>query len=149
MVRRAVRGYRRLLVPVRGSRASQRGMEIACRLAADRHASVTALTVIEIPSLLPLDAHMREEENEARRLLDRAEAIGDAYGVTVVTCRDRARDAAAAILERLEDGEFELVVIGASRRERGSKRAPAFGPTVQHVLRKATCRVLVVAAPRG
>jgi DNA-binding response OmpR family regulator len=112
-------------------------------------ASVTAVTVIEIPPLLPLDAHMRDEEEEARRLLVRAEALGDAYGVTVVLRSVRARDPATAILEQIDRDEFDLVVIGARRRERASKRAPAFGATVQHVLRKAPCRVLVVAAPRA
>jgi nucleotide-binding universal stress UspA family protein len=124
-------------------------MEVACRLAADRHASITALTVIEIPPLLPLDAHMRDEEAAARRLLARAEAIGDAYGVSVVSRSVRSRDAASAILERMDASDVELVVLGARRRERANKRAPAFGGTVQHVLRKATCRVLVVGAPCG
>jgi nucleotide-binding universal stress UspA family protein len=90
---------------------------------------------------------MKDEEEAARGLLARAEAIGDAHGVAVAPRRIRGRDAATAILERLDADEYELVVIGARRRQRSNKRAPAFGRTVQHVLRKATCPVLVVAAP--
>jgi len=37
-------------------------------------------------------------------------------------------------------------VIGATRKIRANKRATTFGRNVQHVLRKAPCRVLLVAA---
>ncbi len=143
------RGYRKLLVPMVDDPQSERAMGAACKLAAERHASITALAVIEIPSLLPLDAHMKDEEEDARRLLARAESLADAYGVAVVAHSVRARDAAVAIVEQLDADEFELIVVGARRRRRSSKQAPAFGRTVQYVLRKASCRVLVVAAPLG
>jgi nucleotide-binding universal stress UspA family protein len=140
-------GYRRVVVPVLEGPESERAVEVACRLAAERHASVTVVTVVEVPPLLPLDARMDEEEDEARRLLERAEAVADAYGVTVVLRRVRARHAAPAILEELGRAGTELVVIGASRRNRAGRRASPFGRTVQQVLRGARCRVLVIAPP--
>jgi len=142
-----LRGYRRLVVPLLDNQASERAVEAACRLAAERHATIVAVTVIEVPPLLPLDARMTDEEDGARRLRDRAVAVGDAYGVPVVSRIVRAREAGTAILEEVERGAAEIVVIGAVRKARSSKRAPAFGRTVQHVLRKAPCRVLLVAAP--
>ena len=99
--------------------------------------------------MLPLDARMTEEEAEARRLHGRATAIADAYGVTVVFRTVRARKAGTAILEELEKSDAELVVIGATRKIRASRRATAFGRNVQHVLMKASCRVLLVAAAPG
>ena len=71
------RGYRRLLVPLDTSPESIQAFEIACRLAADDHASVTAIAVIEVPALLPLDAHMQDDEDAARRLLELAGATGE------------------------------------------------------------------------
>ncbi len=141
------RGYRRLLVPVHDPAGAERATVAACKLAAERHAVVHALAVIEVPALLPLDAHMRDEEDDARRLLGLAQAVGDAYGVAVSGRRVRARDAATAILDAAESCEADLLVLGAARRRRASKQAPAFGSTVQHVLRRAGCRVLVVAPP--
>src|SRR6266540_1391569 len=102
------RGYRRLLVPILGNPESERAIQVAYRLAAERHASITVVTVIEVPPLLPLDARMTEEEAEARRLHDRATAIADAYGVAVVSSTVRARDAGTAILEQLEESDAEL-----------------------------------------
>jgi nucleotide-binding universal stress UspA family protein len=140
-------GYRRIVVPVLHGPASERAVEVACRLAAERHASVTVVTVVEVPPMLPLDARMDDEEDEARRVQKRAEAIADAYGVTVVLRRIRARHAGPAILEELGRGDVELVVLGAFRRNRLGRRASPFGRTVQQVLRGARCRVLVVAPP--
>jgi len=140
------RGYRRLLVPMLGNPESERAVQVACRLAAERHAAITVVTVIEVPPLLPLDARMTDEEAEARRLHDRATAIADDYGVAVVSRTVRAREAGAAILEQVEKSDAELVVLGATRKLRANKRATAFGRNVQHVLRKAPCRVLLVAA---
>ncbi len=129
-----------------GNPESERAVQVACRLAAERHAAITVVTVIEVPPLLPLDARMTDEEAEARRLHDRATAIADDYGVAVVSRTVRAREAGAAILEQVEKSDAELVVLGATRKLRANKRATAFGRNVQHVLRKAPCRVLLVAA---
>jgi nucleotide-binding universal stress UspA family protein len=132
-----------------GNPESERALDAACRLAAERHATIIAVTVVEVPPLLPLDARMTNEEAEARRLRDRATAIGDAYGVAIVSRIIRAREAGAAILDEVEESGAEIVVIGAARKLRANRRATAFGGTVQHVLRKAPCRVLVVTgAPR-
>jgi nucleotide-binding universal stress UspA family protein len=142
-----LRGYRRLLVPVVANAESERAVEIACRLAAEHRASITALAVAEIPPLLPLDAHMHETEVEARRLLERVGATGDAYGVDVSRSVLRARDAGAAIVDRAATLGIELIVIGAPRKRLMSSRAVAFGTTVERVLKDAPCRVILVASP--
>jgi nucleotide-binding universal stress UspA family protein len=129
-----------------GNRESEVALEVACSLAVEHVASVTALTVIEVPPALPLDVFLTQEEANARRLLSRAEATGDAHGVAVTLRRVRARDAAATILEAIDASAADLVVIGAPRRN-GHRLGSAFGRTVQHVLRKAACPVLLVAAP--
>jgi nucleotide-binding universal stress UspA family protein len=121
-------------------------MAIACRLAADSQASITVVTVVEIPPLLPLDAYVTEEEEDARQMLHRAEAVGASYGVRLSTRILRAREAESAIVEQAEATAADVVVIGGARKRCPSARAPVFGRTIQHVLKKAPCRVLVVAA---
>ena len=58
-------------------------MAIACRLAAERRTSVTAVSVIEVPAELPLDAHMTDEEEQLKPVLAEASAIAELYGVRV------------------------------------------------------------------
>jgi nucleotide-binding universal stress UspA family protein len=41
-----------------------------------------------------------------------------------------------------------MIVIGAARKERAPRSAAVFGSTVEHVLKKAPCRVMVIGAAR-
>ena len=134
-------GFRYLLVPVSDNGESERAMDVACRLAADHGATITVVNVVEVPPVLPLGAHMKEEEAEAHRLLERASSVADMYGVNVVPRLLRARDPAHAIVSETEERRTEILVIGAPRRRRAG-----FGPTVEHVLKKAGCRVMVIEA---
>jgi nucleotide-binding universal stress UspA family protein len=140
-------GYRRLLVPVGDNAESEQAMDVACRLADGRRASITCVSVVEVPPLLPLDAHMLDEETRAHRLLDRARAIADSYGLAFSPRVVRGREAARAILDQATASEVELIVIGAPRKAGAKKGAAALGTTVEHVLRRATCRIMVIEAP--
>jgi nucleotide-binding universal stress UspA family protein len=137
--------YHRLLVPISGAAESARVMETACALAADHGASITAVFVIEISPLLPLDARMSDEEAESREARTRAEAIAEAFGLRIRPRTIRTRDAGRAIVELVEDEDVELIVMFAPRRRWLRTRGPAFDGTVRHVLAKAPCRVLVVS----
>src|SRR5204863_5029805 len=116
---------------------SERALELACRLSSNRAASLMAVAVIEIPPLLPLDAHMRDEEDAARALLDRAGASADAYGVRFTGKVVRARTAADAIVDLARCEGAELIVLGADRQAVPSTGAQSFGATVRQVLEEA------------
>lgn len=138
-----------MLVALDARRESLEALEIACRLAADDHARITALIVIEVPALLPLDAHFADEEEAARRLLERASSTGDTYGVKVHTQVVRARDAAAAIVARATSDRSELIVLGAPRGELARSPRRVTPDPVLRVLKDAPCRVMVVSAARS
>ena len=123
---------------------SERAVELACRLAADDSATVVAVVVIEIPPLLPLDAHMLEEEAAAGVLLERAGATADGYGVRLSPRIVRAREPADAIVDVARSARTEIVVLGSSRPRTGSARGN-LGATARRVLETAPCRVLLVA----
>jgi APA family basic amino acid/polyamine antiporter len=136
--------YRNILVPVVDAEESEEAVDLAARLAAERGASIVALTVIEVPLELPLDARMEDEEDRANDVLDEAKAIGDLYGVTVIGRLARARSAGRAIVDEAARRGSEIIVVGAPRR-RG--RRLIFGGTVDFVLKHAPCRVMVAATP--
>jgi nucleotide-binding universal stress UspA family protein len=142
-----VRGYRRLLVLLDARRESLEAFAIACRLAADDHAALVALVVVEVPTSLPLDAHMELEEHEARQLLERAGATGDSYGVRVQPKIVRARDVSLAVVSHARKCRAELIVLGAPRQELGALRRRHPQPALAEVLTKAPCRVMVVSDP--
>jgi len=133
-----------VLVPLVEDPESERAFELGCRLAADSSATLVAVAAIEVAPVLPLDAHMREEEAVARALLERAGATADAYGVRFSPVLVRAREAADAIVELARKERVELVVIGGSSRKTSSVGG-SLGATVRRVLETAPCRVLLVA----
>ncbi|HEY3101307.1 MAG TPA: universal stress protein [Methylomirabilota bacterium] len=135
---------RNLLVPVADSPDSERAMDVACRLADEHGSTIAVLHVVEIPPVLPLGAHMTAEEQAAHRLLERMAAVADRYGVNVVPRMLHDRVAGEAIVGFAARRGVELIVIGAPR-----KRGKPFGSTVEHVLRKADCRVLMIGAAPG
>ena len=134
--------YRRLLVPITAEPDSNRAVEVACSLAAERAAELTAVFVIEISPLLPLDARMDEDEALARQALHRAQALADSFGVHLRARKIRAREAGAAIVDLAEVLDAEVVVLAAPR-----KRRSRFGATVRKVLAKAPCPVLIASPP--
>jgi len=138
--------YRRLLVPVVPGQPSDAAMDVACRLAVERGARIVAMSVLEIPLDRPLADELPVLEAEANRELDEALAIGDSYGVRVLTRLERARAAGPAIVDEAEARDSEIIVIGSPRRALTAAQAAVFGKTVDYVLKHATCRVLVTAA---
>jgi basic amino acid/polyamine antiporter, APA family len=136
--------YRTIVVPVVRSPETEEALVAAARLAAERRANIVAVTVIEVPLALSLDAELTEEEAAADELLDEARAFLEAYGVRVLTRILRARRAGPAIVEEAVRRNAELVVVGAPRR-RIRRRGALFGTTVDQILRASPIRVLVIA----
>ena len=134
--------YRSLLVPLADNTETDQALDVACRLAAEHRASITAVAVIEVSPMLPLTAHMVEDERQAKRLVRRAETLGETYGVRVVGRIVRGREPGEVLADEAKAGHVDLVVVGARRH----RRKP-FGRTVETVLRDAPCRVLVIAPP--
>jgi len=144
----AVLEFRSILVPIAPGYASDEAMDFACRLAAERRASIVAFTAIEVPLDLPLHAELPEDVREANEQLDEARAIGDSYGVRVIGRIARTRNIGRAIVDEAIRRRSEIIVMAGPRRVRLQKgRRQIFGDAVDFVLRHAPCRVMV-ATPR-
>jgi basic amino acid/polyamine antiporter, APA family len=139
--------YRRIVVPLVAGVESETAMALAAELAADRGSTITAIVVVEVPAALPLNAHMLQEEAEAKRTLEDARAIGYARGVRVRTQTLRARLAGEAIVAEADDASADLLVLRAVRKQWARRRGRMFGKTVDYVLKHAPCRVMVAAPP--
>jgi len=138
--------YRTILVPIAAGYPSDEAMDVACRLAAERRATIVAMTVIEVPLELPLDAYLPAAVTSANEQLDEARAIGESYGVNVITRLVRARNAGRAVVDEAARRHAEIIVMGGPRRIRlQAGRRAIFGDTVDFVLKHAPCRVMVAA----
>lgn len=131
-------GFHRILVPVVPNEEAERAVDLACRLASSHHGVITLVAVVAVPPLLPLDAHMVEEERLAHQLLERMSAIVDSYDVGVTRRHVRGRDVANVIVAEAESSDSELIIVAAVE-----------GKTAEHVLKHARCRVMLVGAPQS
>jgi APA family basic amino acid/polyamine antiporter len=140
--------FRSILVPIAPGYPSDEAMDFACRLAAERRASIVAVTAIQIPLDSPLDTFLPEDVDEANEQLDEARAIGESYGVNVTGRIARTRNIGRAIVDEAVRRNSEVIVMAGPRRmqlQRGKRQI--FGDAVDFVLRHAPCRVMV-ATPR-
>ena len=103
--------------------------------------------VIRVPLDLPLDAELDDQEERAAASLAEATLLGADHGVEVRGETVRARSIGEAIVAEATRRGTDLIVLGSSPRWRRQSRF--FSPTVDYVLRKAPCEVLVVAFPQG
>ena len=136
-----------ILVPMKLGLIGEEMIATAVKLAQERGAEVEALHVIRVPLDTALDAELDREEESAAASLAEAQLLGADYGVQVRGETVRARSIGEAIVSEAERSGADLIVLGSAPRWRRQSRF--FSPTVEYVLRKAPCEVLVVAFPEG
>ena len=139
--------YESILVPVKLGPIGEEMLATAIRLAEERGCAVRALHVIRVPLDLPLDADLPDQDERAAASLSEAALLGHEHGVNVVVNTVRARSIGDAIVKEAERTGADLIVLGSAPRWRRQSRF--FSPTVDYVLKKAPCEVLIVAFPQG
>ncbi len=159
--------YRRILVPIFGSKLDDDIVSTAGRLASaeqesgdgEGDARLDLVYVVEVPLTLPLDARLPpEREAAAKRALERATEVGDEYADVAVSAElIRARDVGAGIVEAARKSGAEAIVVGAEPPSKirggarfggiGAAKPAEIGAATEYVLTKAPCRVLLTAPP--
>jgi nucleotide-binding universal stress UspA family protein len=138
--------YHRILVPMKLGVIGEEMLATAVKLASEHDAEVHALHVVRVPLDRPLEAAMFDDEERADAALAEAKLLGADFGVSVVGSTVRARAIGHAIIDQARELDADLIVLGSSPRWRRQSRF--FSPTVDFVLRRAPCEVLIVAFPQ-
>jgi basic amino acid/polyamine antiporter, APA family len=136
-----------ILVPMKLGDIGEEMVATAVKLAEEGGGSVVAMHVIKVPLELPLDAALEEEEWHAAESIEEAKALGADHGVEVRGTIVRSRSIGDAIVKEAARAGADLIVLGSAPRWRRQSRF--FSPTVDHVLKKASSEVLIVAFPQG
>jgi APA family basic amino acid/polyamine antiporter len=138
--------FDRILVPMKLGVIGEEMLATAVKLASEHEATVEALHVIRVPLEQPLGAELHDAEERAEASLAEAKLLGADFGVKVEGTMVRARAIGHAIVARAEEIDADLIVLGSAPRWRRQSRF--FSPTVDFVLRRAPCEVLIVAFPQ-
>jgi nucleotide-binding universal stress UspA family protein len=145
VVYRSVTGMERLLVPVSGKVASERAVELACRLGAPQKAEIILAYIIEVPFTLSLGSPLPAEESGGESALRTARFIVEQHGLPVRTKMLPHRYAWSGILRIAQEELVDAIVMAAG----GSRARPTDGMsrTAQEVMRRAGCEVIISKVP--
>jgi basic amino acid/polyamine antiporter, APA family len=134
--------YQSVLVVFESDSFSDEAVATAVRLAARRRRGIHVVAIVTVPTHLPLDAELEDEESEAQSKIEQAKIIGG-MRVTGHVVRVRPGQEASAIIEEARDIKAAAIVMPL--RYRNGK--PLYGRTLQTVLAKRPTRVIVAAQP--
>lgn len=139
--------HRRILVPLKMGEIGEEVLATAIRYAEENGAEVRVLHVLRVPLSMPLDGELDEREAGALADIVDAREIADEHGVEVEARVVRARSISEAIVSEAAADDIGLIILGSAPRWRTQSRF--FSPTVDEVLRRAPCEVMVVTYPEG
>ena len=143
--------YGTIVVPVREAGPIELEMlATASKLALARDASVIAVNVIEVPLAMPLDTPLPEREAHARELRSLVTQFARDYPVPFECRVVRARAISGAVAQIARDENAGLILIGAVPHPGAyADRDRMFSMTIENLLRRAPCRVIVTSFPAG
>ncbi len=143
--------YKRILVPIDGSPASNRGLEEAIKLAKDQNAALRLLHVLNEWLIVSPDSAGANpgDLQEALRaagdaLLNEADARAKAAGVTATSAlvEQMGAPVGAAIVRHAQEWPADLIVCGTHGR-RGVRRL-VLGSDAEYILRHTLIPVLLL-----
>jgi APA family basic amino acid/polyamine antiporter len=116
----------------------------AVKLASKRRRGIHVHSMLTVPTNLPLNAEMPEQEAEAQSKIEEAKLIGG-QRVTGHVARVRPGQAGYSVAEEAAEIEAAAIVIGLRYRN----GVPLYDKTLQTILGERPCRVIVVSDPTG
>jgi len=139
--------YERVLVPLKLGPIGEEVLATAIKLMEERSGTISVLHVLGVPLDKALDAPLPEAEGLAEASLADARELAHDHGVELEARVVRARALGEAIVEAATEEGADVVLMGSAPRWR--RQSLFFSPTVDYVLRKAQCDVMVIAYPQG
>ncbi len=114
----------------------------AIKLASKRRRGIHIHSMLTVPTHLPLDAEMVDQEGEAQRKIEEAKLIGG-QRVTGHVARVRPGQAGYSVSDEAKMIKAAAIVIGLRSRN----GVPLYDKMLQTVLGERPCRVIVVSDP--
>ncbi len=144
-VKQTVLNLNRIVVPLVESVVSERGVELACRLASDQKSEIVLAYVIVVPLSLSLNTPMPKLEEDAQRAIATGEFIVKQHKLKCESRIVHNRTAADGILQLVRELDADLIVVGAGIPQR--RNFLEIGSTATDLLRRAPCEVVLAKAP--
>jgi basic amino acid/polyamine antiporter, APA family len=135
--------YDSVLVPLFDGRYDEHVMATAAKLAARKRRGIHVLALVTVPSALPIESPMPDEEADANSAIEQAK-IQAGRRVSGHSEKVRSGQAGRRIIEEANDMRAAAIVMALPRRIAG---ASLFGKTIETVLAERPCRVVIESTP--
>ncbi len=124
-------------------------MAAACRLAVDSAALVVGVSALYVPVREPLDLPMPDREREVEEVQAMASSLAAEYGIEYKGVVERTRNPGRLVVDAAVENDAQLIIVGSPQKRRlaRSLHEEFFGQTVDFILRRAPCRVIVTHFP--
>ncbi len=133
-----------VVVSLTGSNGSSQALDLACRLACERHARLTLAYVIVVPMTLGPDVPLEDAEEHGRLILQDGEMVASEFDLPVESRLLRQRSTVLAVCELAQEIGAETIVLEAGARSWWS--LARLERNIE-LLRCAPCEVLIANAP--
>jgi APA family basic amino acid/polyamine antiporter len=126
-------------------------LAIACKLAQEQEGErVLGVNVVEVPLSLPLDAPIEGADQCSMELLQLTAMFSRDYGVPVDFMPLRSRAISGEVARVAREVDAGLILVGAVPHIGAhAGRAQVFSETIENLLRRAHCRVILTSFPPG
>ena len=134
-------GRGRLLVTLSNPDTAETLLEMAARIAQERHYELECLQIILV-SHRSSPSETKVRTTKSKRILRQAESLAKRWQIPIHTQIRVAHDVAQAILETIKERHIDLIFMGW----KGNTSTPGriFGTVVDTIIRQATCDVVLV-----
>ena len=141
--------FERLVVPISGSEADARALDVLPALIGKEGGAVTFLYVVEVPQSMPLDAELPDEIERGEQVLRNAELFASrcvgGKRENIRTELLQARSAGAAIVDEAIESAADSIMLSCSIRKKFGRTN--IGDVVEYALLNAPCEVIVIRRP--
>ncbi len=132
-------GYRTALVPIFGDDVSAAAIGRAAKLIG-KGGVIHAVFVLPVPSQLPLQEGLEQEEAQGRSVLESARIQARRAGIRIHTGVIRTRNPGAALVDEARRLEADMIYWSTLHAPAGERH---IGPTALHLLSRRPCRVII------
>ncbi len=136
--------YNSVLVVFDNLQYSRQAVATAIKLAARKRRGIHLMITITVPMSLPADARLKEQEAKAAEILEDARFVGGRR-VTGEWVKVRPGEAGARIVAEALDMQAAAIVVPMTKKRTGS----LFGDTVETLLERRPCRIIIDSSPQG
>jgi nucleotide-binding universal stress UspA family protein len=140
-------GKPKVMVAVRDASSVESLVTLACQLSQGMDADLTALHVVVVPALTPLEVEDEILDRSGKELLAQAKRVAEKFSRLLSAELLRAREVGESLVGEARDQGVELLVMGHHKPHPHSLGESLLGSTVRYVAHHAPCRVIVQIPP--